>query len=242
MVEAPTSIQEPEQLQRIVKVSARVPDRPAEVTSAQVVAKTPDALSEQQPVVAPPNLVVVPDIDSVTETESIAEPEPETKLEPESAQEPQAKPYVSQAPATGSATTGRTSTEVPMDLQSSEDWIAIFQQLPLEGMLKSICGQLSFRTREANFLTFDIDQAASGVLSDKYQAKFCDLLGQFLGQNIELKIESKTNSNESPSSRAQRLHSEALEAAENELLESEAAKKLSETFGATLVPGSVNLK
>ena len=109
-------------------------------------------------------------------------------------------------------------------------------------MLKSICGQLSFRSREGDFLVFDIDRAASGVLSDKYQAKFCEILCAHLGLNLSLSIETQDNTNESPTKRAERLLQEALDIAEAELLRSEAAARLSETFGAQLVPGSVGLK
>jgi len=128
------------------------------------------------------------------------------------------------------------------DIQNSEDWISIFQQLLLEGMLKSICGQLSFRQRDADFLIFDIDQAASGVLSDKYQSKFCELLSEHLGKPLQISIESQNNHNESPTRRAERLHQEALENAEKDLLGSEAAQKLTETFNARLVAGSISLK
>ena len=128
------------------------------------------------------------------------------------------------------------------DIQDSEDWIAIYAQLPLQGMLKSICGQLSFRQRDNNFLIFDIDRAASGVLSDKYQSKFCAILNEHLGKDLSLCIESEDNANESPTQRDERLLQEALEMAEAELLRSEAANQLSDTFDARLVPGSVSLK
>ena len=128
------------------------------------------------------------------------------------------------------------------DIQVSEDWIAIYPQLPLQGMLKSICGQLSFRQREGDFLIFDIDRAASGVLSDKYQTKFCELLNEYLDKTLSLRIESEDNANESPTQREERLLQEALEMAEAELLRSEAASQLTDAFDARLVPGSVSLK
>lgn len=202
-----------------------------------------DQIEEAQPVEIAPAIAEPP---AIAESQAIAEPpvrpmasidlataaqlEPEPEYEPEAeieAELPRPKPV-----PVNSAT----------DIQNSEDWISIYQQLPLEGMLKSICGQLSFRQRDADFLIFDIDQAASGVLSDKYQLKFCELLSQHLGREIQLRIESLENNNESPTRRAERLHREALEAAEKELIGSEAAQKLGETFNAHLVPGSVSLK
>ena len=63
-----------------------------------------------------------------------------------------------------------------------------------------------------------------------------------LQQGLKIIIESLDNANESPTARAARLHAEALEAAEAELLESQTAQELAENFNAKLVPGSVNLK
>jgi len=190
-------------------------------------AETAPAIAEA-PVRAMASIDLATAVQLEPEHEPEPEPEPELEIEIESEAElPRPKP----APVY-SAT----------DIQNSEDWISIYQQLPLEGMLKSICGQLSFRQRDADFLIFDIDQAASGVLSDKYQSKFCELLSQHLGRELQVQIESQENSNESPTRRAERLHREALEAAEKDLVGSEAAQKLGEAFNAQLVPGSVSLK
>lgn len=109
-------------------------------------------------------------------------------------------------------------------------------------MLKSICGQLSFRQRQGDRLEFDIDAAVAGVLSEKYQSKFAEILSERLNQNLQIVIENLDNANESPSARAARLHSEALQAAETELLDSQEAQVLAEIFDAKLVPGSVSLK
>ena len=118
----------------------------------------------------------------------------------------------------------------------------MFGKLPLQGMLKSICGQLSFRQRQSDQLIFDIDASVSGVLSDKYQSKFAEILSVHLKQELQIVIDSQDNANESPTARAARLHAEALQAAEAELLASEEAQILAETFDAKLVPGSVSLK
>lgn len=141
-----------------------------------------------------------------------------------------------------SSTANSPISPIDWDFQNSEDWIRLYRELPLEGMLKSICGQMSFRQRDQDKFIFDIDAAAAGVLSDKYQTKFCEILSEALGQKLELRIECQTNTNESPSTRAARLLREALEAAEAELLDSQPAQKLSEMFDAKLVPGSVSLK
>lgn len=134
------------------------------------------------------------------------------------------------------------SNPAPDQLENSEDWIALFSHLPLEGMLKSICGQLSFRTRVGDEVAFDIDPSVSGVLSDKYQTKFAEILSVHLGQKLQVVIDSQDGANESPTARATRLLAEALADAEAQLLESSAAQILSEAFDAKLVPGSVNLK
>jgi DNA polymerase-3 subunit gamma/tau len=164
---------------------------------------------------------------------SISEVRAEVAAEPEAESAPDIKQAAVSIPATG-----KNSDR----LENSEHWIAVFSELPLEGMLKSICGQLSFRQRAEDQLVFDIDASASGVLSDKYQSKFAEILSGHLGQNLKVAIESEDNANESPTARAARLHVEALEAAESELLDSDAAQSLTETFNAKLVPGSVNLK
>lgn len=190
-----------------------------------------DQIEEAKPVEIAPTITeapvrAAPSIDLATAAQ----------LEPEYEPEPEPEPEIELRKPKPAAIYSAT------DIQNSEDWISIYQQLPLEGMLKSICGQLSFRQRDADFLIFDIDQAASGVLSDKYQSKFRELLSQYLGKELQLRIESLDNNNESPTRRAERLHQEALDAAEKDLVESEAAQKLGKTFNAHLVPGSVSLK
>lgn len=130
----------------------------------------------------------------------------------------------------------------PGQIENSEDWIAIFAGLPLQGMLKSICGQLSFRQKDADQVTFDIDASVAGVLSDKYQSKFAEMLSSYLNRDLQVVIESQDNPNESPTARNARLQAEALEKAQADLLGSEAAQILTETFNAKLVPGSVSLK
>lgn len=140
------------------------------------------------------------------------------------------------------ATKNVVASQGASQLEHAEDWIAIFSELPLQGMLKSICGQLSFRQRAGEQIIFDIDASVSGVLSDKYQSKFAEILSSHLNKNLQIVIESQDNPNESPTARAARLYAEALQAAEAELLDSKAAQILTETFNAKLVPGSVNLK
>tara|TARA_B110000483_G_scaffold216665_1_gene268411 strand:+ start:38482 stop:39084 length:603 start_codon:yes stop_codon:yes gene_type:complete len=173
-------------------------------------------------------------IDLTTAVQLEPEPEIEPEIEIEIEIEPEAE---TELPSPKPAPVYRAT-----DIQNSEDWISIYQQLPLEGMLKSICGQLSFRQRDADSLILDIDQAASGVLSDKYQSRFCKLLSQHLGRELQVQIESQENTNESPTRRVERLYREALDAAEKDLVGSEAAQKLGQAFNAQLVPGSVSLK
>lgn len=125
--------------------------------------------------------------------------------------------------------------------EDAEQWIRLYAELPLSGMLKSICGQLAFRQLEADCLVFDIDSNASGVLSDKYQDKFSEVLGNHLGFRCQVRIETGQQRSESPMARAAREKREALEAARQEILASPLAQLLQQEFEAKLVPGSVEL-
>ena len=187
---------------------------------------------EPSPSVTPISEIFAPAIETVELVEQLMVEEPsafESELESEIGSEPEPEPAAA-------------VVANPGQIESSEDWIAIFAGLPLQGMLKSICGQLSFRQKDADQIVFDIDASVAGVLSDKYQSKFAEMLSGYLNQNLQVVIESQDNPNESPTARNARLQAEALEKAQADLLGSEAAQILTETFNAKLVPGSVCLK
>ena len=125
--------------------------------------------------------------------------------------------------------------------ENADQWIELHARLPLSGMLKSICGQLAFRSKQGDSLIFDIDPAASGVLSEKYQEKFQQVLATHLGLQCSVRIETGEQQSESPAARAARERREALQAAEQEILQSPLAQVLQSEFSARLVPGSVEL-
>ena len=110
------------------------------------------------------------------------------------------------------------------------------------GMLKSICSQLAFRESQGDQLVFDMDAAASGVLSDKYRTRFEEILAGHLQIPCRIRIECQEHQTESPAKYAARRQREALESAEQELMASSMATMLLSDFDARLIAGSIQLE
>lgn len=124
----------------------------------------------------------------------------------------------------------------------AEDWLAVFSQLPLEGMLRSLCSQLVLRHIGESELHFDLNPEHAGILSDKHRERFELLLNSHLQSSYRVVIAAGVAESETPAARAARLHAEAVKAAEQEVLASSTGLALTKMFDARLVAGSVQLE
>ncbi len=126
---------------------------------------------------------------------------------------------------------------------SAEDnhWVALFARLPLDGMMRAVCGHLALLRREGDHWIFCLDESAAGLFSDRHLDRLQQVLSEEAGHPIRISVEDASGPVETPAQYNERLRLEQLENARRTLLELPDIQRLIKEFDGTLVPGSIRI-
>jgi len=124
---------------------------------------------------------------------------------------------------------------------TSENWIALFRNLPLKGMVRTLCAHLVVEENTGAGLKFILTEPGQKVFEQSHQDKLVQALTDYFGEPINVQVSMGDVEQETPAKYADRRYQEKLVEAEKSILLSPLVQKLVEEFGAELVPGSVHL-
>ncbi len=122
-----------------------------------------------------------------------------------------------------------------------ESWIALFAQLPIGGMLKSLCAHLVLEAAQGNDLQFVLTKEGQAMFNDGHKQKLAEAISAYFNAPVAVTIQLGESDMETPSAYAIRRHQEKLAEAEQSIMGSPVVQKLVDEFRAQLVPGSVQL-
>ncbi len=131
----------------------------------------------------------------------------------------------------------------PVDILTSEDWINFVRtSSKLTGVPKQFASQVSFESRENNtiILIAPVDAQAS-IMREKNRIEVTHVVSEYLGQNIELRVQKGNARNESLDEQLAHSRSESIEAAMRQIEQEEIPKMLRQEFDAKPDPNSIRL-
>ena len=122
-----------------------------------------------------------------------------------------------------------------------ESWIALFGQLQIGGMLKSLCAHLVLENVQGDDLQFVLTQEGQAMFNDGHKQKLAEAISAHFNAPVAVTIRFGESGMETPSAYALRRHQEKLAEAEQSIMSSPVVQKLVDEFQAQLVPGSIQL-
>lgn len=133
------------------------------------------------------------------------------------------------------------ATAENVDDALADEWIELFAQLELDGMLRTLCSHLSLEQRDSGLWVFHRDAEGAGIFGDKHREQLELLLNQHLEAPVRIEIKASANKRESPAQRAERLHLEQIEKAKQALLGLPVVQSMINELDGTLMPDSIKI-
>ncbi|WP_347332365.1 DNA polymerase III subunit gamma/tau [Marinimicrobium locisalis] len=159
---------------------------------------------------------------------------------PEARNEPPAPaPASSAAPAPAmsnaeAAAQKKTVPKVALADTRPENWAQVFLGLNAGGLLQSTAANCVLVGRQGNDLSFVLDERHSALFDEGQQQRLADVLSDYYGEPVRVRIQPGEVEGETPAAQAQRIKEEnrvqALEAMKTDPI----VQQLVEHFGATL--------
>jgi len=152
-----------------------------------------------------------------------------------------------------SATGGRTSAAAPSVKQTaptsvlvaapapvSNEWSEVVAALNLRGAVRSLAVNSSLVGRSDTTITLLLDSGHAHLRNDKFELRFEEALQQYFGQQLKLVMTVGAPQIETPASQQVRVVGERKQAALEAIEADPNVQLLQETFGAKVIPESVN--
>ena len=139
------------------------------------------------------------------------------------------------------STQSAAELSAPKDLDSltPDTWIQLFRELSLTGSAKSVISHMVLERQEAGQMNFKLAEAGQPLFKASHQQRLADALTTHFGEPIDVSVEMGAVGSETPAENTRRLHREALEKAEKDMLDDPVIIEFVEEFEAELVPNSV---
>ncbi len=128
------------------------------------------------------------------------------------------------------------------DDTAAEHWIRLFAQLPLDGMMRSLCSHLSLEQRDGKHWVFCRDAEGAGLFSDKHRERLQTMLIEAMQEPVEIRIEDRPGAFETPAQRSRRLHLEEIERARATLMELPEVQRILREFDGVLDADSIRIE
>jgi DNA polymerase-3 subunit gamma/tau len=122
---------------------------------------------------------------------------------------------------------------------SSNDWHTILPQLNLSGMALPLAQHCLLDSITDDQITLLLDESGTNLQSASATAQLEKALSAHFGRDTKLRFQVSQLQEETPEKRALRETAEKQAAAEAAIRNDPFVKQLQETFGATIVPGSI---
>jgi DNA polymerase-3 subunit gamma/tau len=123
------------------------------------------------------------------------------------------------------------------------NWFAVYRQLDTGGLLQSTVANCIYIGMQVNVektvLEFLLDVEQSTLYDASHQQRLADLLVDYFGQSLEVKINNGQPDRETPAQIIVRLQQERQAQAESAIKTDPVVMQLQESLGATIIEGSI---
>ncbi|MDR2212804.1 MAG: DNA polymerase III subunit gamma/tau [Pseudomonadales bacterium] len=133
-----------------------------------------------------------------------------------------------------------SDTAITLTSLSPQEWPALFRQLPLNGVTRSMAGNSVLTAVNGKRLSLTLDENQATLFNDEHRARIQSALGAYFGQSIELSMQAGKLSGETPLQERQRLEREYQEQAREKFHADPLVQEFLRQFDAQIQPGSIS--
>ena len=141
------------------------------------------------------------------------------------------------APAPEPANAARAKPAVPkvaLEETRPDNWAQVYLGLSATGLLQSTAANCVLVGRQGNELNFMLDERHSAIYDESQQQRLADVLSDYFGESVRVRIQPGTVEAETPAAQAMRLKEESRVEALEAMKRDPIVQQLVEHFGATL--------
>ena len=143
----------------------------------------------------------------------------------------------------GSATSSKPKTKkaasAPSAASGDENWDQVVNKLVVRGVSRELAANCVLKQRSGNRIELLLPEAHAGVRTGSAERRLQEALAKYFGVDIRLVITLGNGEAESPAQKQNRQRDERYRETEQALSTDPEVRALQETFGAEIVPGSV---
>jgi len=122
---------------------------------------------------------------------------------------------------------------------TATDWHQIVEGLNLSGILQQLAAHCAMSHQDENSICLCLDNVGAPMLNSEREKQLQEMLNNYLGRAVSLRIEVKTSDIENPAQRQQRLQQARQQQAETTIENDENVRSLIDAFDATVNPQSI---
>jgi DNA polymerase-3 subunit gamma/tau len=122
---------------------------------------------------------------------------------------------------------------------SPDNWFDVYRQLDTGGLLQSTVANCIYVGVEDGILRFLLDEQQSTLYDVSHQQRLANLLEDYFGETIEVKIDNGDFERETPAQIIVRLHRERQAQAVSAIQLDPVVRQLQENLGAAIIDGSI---
>ena len=149
------------------------------------------------------------------------EPEPQESKPKETEPQPKSQPQVDD----------KTNDAV-------DDWHAVVQRLNLNGLVRELANNADWVGREGGTITLSIRPEHAHLIGAG-ERRLAEALGEHFDRPVRIRFRQGEVRGETVAQRSTRVQSERMEAARRDFENDPNVRAMMETFGATIIPGSI---
>lgn len=145
----------------------------------------------------------------------------------------------SAAPTVKPETPVAVSSGARFDDKPPRRWKEVFDALNLKGMVAELASNCEIRQWQENAIILVLSEQHAQLYNPNFEQRLADILSEFLGRKINLKIEVGEPVKETPAREMARQADERQQAAVKSIEEDQIVQALKEKFGAEIQPDSI---
>lgn len=135
--------------------------------------------------------------------------------------------------------TANDAERVGLHELGSRNWWQVVEQLPLSGLSGNVLANCALQSCVADQLVLVLDEQQSTLYRDEQSTLFAELLSEYFGHRVSIRVETATPQSETPAARRQRLRRERAAQALETFAGDPVVRDIMERFSARIVDDSL---
>ena len=139
----------------------------------------------------------------------------------------------------GQLGSGQGLDRIELSQLSPDNWIALYQNLSVSGVIQNVAANLVLIERQGNKLSFALDINNSSLYKESHRERFQQVLSEYFAEAVTVEIEIDKVSTETPQANMLRLRAERQAAAVETMKTDANVQQMIERFDARLLEHTV---